>query len=129
MADEICCENCVFKYNQLLNNPFPCNCCMRFSEFIPIDEESYGENFWLDDPQVAINIVDTIDEIVNKIEAIDTILNGFAIKQKTQDCVADLNSIKKTIVALYISDNIDILHSGRPWYDEPEPPEPEEVPF
>ena len=129
MAGDVCCNTCVFKYNELLNNPFPCNCCMKFSEWIPIDEETYNEAWFLDDPKVVMNIIDTIDEITNKIEALDTVLPGFSILEKTRDCIDNLKSIKKTIVKIYADDGVDILYTHRPWYDEPCPPENADVPF
>lgn len=91
------CNDCVFKYNEMLGCLKPCNMCERFSEYIPIDEETYMEGYWLDDPIVIDQILTEIDTITEKIDILNTILPNVGVEDKCFNAVSYLKGLKKTI--------------------------------
>ena len=96
------CNECVFKFNELLGNPSPCNCCIRNSEFVPIDDAFYREGFWFDDPLVCNKIMDIIDEVIYKVDALDTLLPDKGIDVKGESFVTYLKTLKDLIAENYI---------------------------
>ena len=96
------CNECVFKFNELLGNPSPCNCCMRMSEYIPIDDELYREAFWLEDPIVCNKIMDIIDDVVQKVDDLDTLLPDKGVNAKGEGFVTYLKILKELIAENYI---------------------------
>lgn len=99
---KVTCNECVCKFNQMLGKDFPCNCCTNYSEFIPIDEETYQEGYWLDDPEVVNRILDMIDEVTDRIESLDFFLTNMQVTENTSGAISYLKSIKKAIIKTYL---------------------------
>lgn len=100
---KVSCDSCICKFNRMLGEDFPCNCCERFSEYVPIDEETYQEGFWLDDPEIVNSVLNAIDEVNERLQALDFFLTGLRVTENTADTVAYLSCLKKTIISLYMA--------------------------
>lgn len=124
--DQDKCNSCVYKYNELLGNPFPCNICQGFNEYIPADEDTPTEAFWLDDPITVKHIIDTIDDVCWKLEALDDILMNHHIAEHTYDTTGYLNAIKRTIAEVYSKKYED---RDRAWFETDTDYDPDDLPF
>lgn len=99
------CTSCVFKFNEMLGSLFPCNMCQKMSEYVPIDEESFIEGYWLDDPAVVDQVLTEIDYIVEKIDILNTILPKMGVEERCFNAVSFLKNTKRTIIETILKDD------------------------
>lgn len=116
------CENCVFRFNELLKNPKPCNVCYDGSEYIPDDDETPKDVInWIDDPEACGAIIDIIDEITKDVECLINILPNKGIEENCSDGVGYLKCLKNSIVEYMIK---GFEMSGSPCYADDCMPNP-----
>lgn len=109
------CKSCVFKYNELLGKTIPCGCCLEGSEYISTDEETIIESGWMNDPEMVNEVIDIIDDIHLRLDALDVLIPGSQIKHMTDDTYNYLTAIKRSLIDAYIQDG---RVYGTPCYEQ-----------
>lgn len=109
------CASCVFKYNKILGKMIPCDCCLNGSEYVSAtDDDTIVEYGWLNDPEMVNEVIDIIDDIHLRLEALDMLIPGSQIGKMTNDTYDYLTAIKKSLIDTYVQ-GVNI--PGTPCYE------------
>lgn len=112
------CKTCIYRYNELLGNPWPCNICMNFNEYIPEDElDDPGEFGSLENPVVCAKVIDLLDDLICRIDNLERLLPDFSVENYSENFVGYLKSIKHAITECYIFPATTEVDLGGPCYD------------
>lgn len=112
------CKECLYRYNELLGNPWPCNMCMNFNEFIPEDDyDNPGEFGNLNDPKVCSKVLELIDDLICRIDNLERLLPDFSVDNYSSSFLKYLTAVKNSIIECYILPNSDNVDLGGPCFD------------
>lgn len=111
------CKSCLYRYNELLGNPWPCNMCMGFNEYIPDECDNPGEFGSLDDPRVWTKVLDLIDDLICRIDNLERLLPDFGVEDNSSRFSIYLASIKHSIIECYVLPNNNDIDLGGPCFD------------
>lgn len=112
------CKDCVFRFNEMLHNPKPCNVCYDGSEYVLDDEETIKDSGWINDPETCGIIMNLIDEITYKVDCLNEILPNRGIDNVCLSSMCFLKALKDSIAEVMIK---GFEQYGSPCYDGVDP--------
>lgn len=109
------CKVCICCNNQYVeSDEYPCSVCHNFSEFIPEGGESPVESDWLNNVYEYTEVLELMDEIIDKIHMLDEKIPNAGIDKHAEELLSHINILKASSAENWMFDPRDF---GGPCYD------------